>query len=279
MTLAVPGVPVRTRISPLRPTVTGMSARIRRSRSSEAGEGRRPAADVFRGDVDVAVGARRLHEPELGDVARHGRLGDREALGGEGVHDLALAADRPRRDQLADRPLAEALELLRRARVGGGHHAAPDTRLAGGRDAGPERRVGQGAFERVRGGRVGDDRLGAVPAERAERRPDLGHHPAGDDAGLDEVLGLGDGQRVELAAVGVADAVDIGQQDELAGPEAGGDPGRHVVGVDVADDAVRVAGQRRDDRHLAADEDRVEQVAAEADDAAPRARAPGSVRR
>ena len=29
MTLAVPGVPVRTRIRPLRPTVTGMSARIR----------------------------------------------------------------------------------------------------------------------------------------------------------------------------------------------------------------------------------------------------------
>ena len=43
-------------------------------------------------------------------------------------------------------------------------------------------------------------------------------------------------------------------------------PGRHVVGVDVADDAVRVAGERRDDRHLAADEDRVEQVAAQADD-------------
>ncbi len=39
MTLAVPGVPVRTRISPLRPIVTGMSARIRRSRSSDAGGG------------------------------------------------------------------------------------------------------------------------------------------------------------------------------------------------------------------------------------------------
>ena len=43
-------------------------------------------------------------------------------------------------------------------------------------------------------------------------------------------------------------------------------PGGRVVGVDVADDAVRVAGQRRDDRDLAADEDRVEQVAPDADD-------------
>ena len=76
-----------------------------------------------------------------------------------------------------------------------------------------------------------------------------------------------DGQRVEPAAVGVADAVDVGQQHELAGTEPGRDPRRHVVGVDVADDPVRVAGERRDDRHLAADEDRVEQVAAQADDA------------
>ena len=78
---------------------------------------------------------------------------------------------------------------------------------------------------------------------------------------------LGDGQRVEPLAVGVADAVDVGQQHELAGTEPGRDARGHVVGVDVADDAVGVAGERRDDRHLAADEDRVEQVAAQADDA------------
>ena len=66
--------------------------------------------------------------------------------------------------------------------------------------------------------------------------------------------------------VGVADAVDVGQQDELAGAQPGGDPGRDVVRVDVADDALLVAGERRHDRDLAADEERVEQVAAEADD-------------
>ena len=65
-------------------------------------------------------------------------------------------------------------------------------------------------------------------------------------------------------AVGVADAVDVGHQHELAGTEAGRDAGRRVVRVDVADDAVLVAGERRHDRHLAADEERVEQVAAHA---------------
>ena len=41
-------------------------------------------------------------------------------------------------------------------------------------------------------------------------------------------------------------------------------PGRGVVGVDVADDALLVAGERRHDRHLAADEQRVQEVAADA---------------
>ena len=35
-----------------------------------------------------------------------------------------------------------------------------------------------------------------------------------------------DRERVEPAAVGVADAVDVGQEDELARAEAGRDPGR-----------------------------------------------------
>ena len=125
----------------------------------------------------------------------------------------------------------------------------------------PKRRVLERPLEGTVGGRVGDDRLRAVPAEGGERGPDLGHHAAGDDAAVDEVLRLGDGQAVELVAVGVADAVDIGQQDQLPRPEAGRDAGRGVIGVDVADDALGVAGERRDDRHLAADQDRVEQVA------------------
>ena len=94
----------------------------------------------------------------------------------------------------------------------------------------------------------------------------LGTMPPAIVPALDERLGLARGQAVEPAAVGVADAVDVGQQDELAGAEPGGDPGRGVVRVDVADDPLLVAGERRDDRHLAADEERVEQVAAEPDD-------------
>ena len=79
----------------------------------------------------------------------------------------------------------------------------------------------------------------------------LGTMPPAMTPAVDEVLGLGDGQRVELASVGVAHAVDVGQQDQLAGAEPGRDAGRGVIGVDVADDAVGVAGERRDDRHLA----------------------------
>ena len=41
---------------------------------------------------------------------------------------------------------------------------------------------------------------------------------------------------------------------------------QRLVGVDVADDPVLVPGERRDDRHLAAHEDRVEQVAPQPDD-------------
>ena len=47
MALAVPGCPVSTRISPLRPTTTGMSARMRRRRSSDAGRVAGPSASGF----------------------------------------------------------------------------------------------------------------------------------------------------------------------------------------------------------------------------------------
>ena len=56
-------------------------------------------------------------------------------------------------------------------------------------------------------------------------------------------------------------------QDELPRADPGRDPGRRIVGVDVAHDPVRVARERRHDRHLAADEDRVEQVAPQPDHA------------
>ena len=100
---AVPGVPIRTRMSPLRPTVTGMSA-------SEPAEplvrGRDPDREVLRRDVDVALAARDLDQAELGDVAAHGGLGHGEAAPAELLGELVLAADRGPGDDLADDPLA-----------------------------------------------------------------------------------------------------------------------------------------------------------------------------
>ena len=95
----------------------------------------------------------------------------------------------------------------------------------------------------------------------------LGTMPPRDDAGVDERLGLAATVSVSSRwpSASRTPSTSVSRTSWRA-PRPGGDPGRDVVGVDVADDAVLVAGERRDDRHLAADEDRVEEVAAEADD-------------
>ena len=114
-------------------------------------------------------------------------------------------------------------------------------------------------------------------APRAART--LGTMPPAMTPLVDELLGLADRERVEPPAVRVADAIHVGEQHELARAEAGGDPGRDVVGVDVADDAVLVPRERRDDRHLATDEHGIEEVAAQPDDVGDEAHAPGPARR
>ena len=118
----------------------------------------------------------------------------------------------------------------------------------------------------MRRARVGDDRLGIVEGQCRQRGPDLGHHAARDHAARDEVFGFRRGQRIELLAVLVPDAVDVGHQHQLPSAKPRGDAGRRVIRVDVADDAVLVSCEWRHDRHLAADEDRVEQVASQPDD-------------
>ena len=137
------------------------------------------------------------------------------------------------------------LSSWRGAGVGGGHHARAHTRLAGGRDARPEGGIGQGAFEGVGGGPVCDDRLGARPAERAERGADLGHHAARDDAGLDEVIRLA--RRSASRASGRRRRArrrrrSAGRAGAPRGPAAM--PGRDVIGVHVAHDPVGIPGER-----------------------------------
>ena len=176
---------------------------------------------------------------------------------------------RRRHDELADRPLAEPLEVLR------GGHLGPCLGLTLRRRRPVATavmrvpKVGSVSARSSASGAEASAMIASAPSQPSapSAARTLGTMPPAMTPELDEVFGLRDGQRVEPAAVGVADAVDVGQQHELARTEPGRDAGGDVVGVDVADDAVRVAGQRRHDRHLAADEDRVEQVAPQADDA------------
>ena len=256
MTLAVPGWPVRTRIRPLRPT-----------RHGDVGEdppqplvGRRTGAraERLRVHVDRVVAAHDLGQTELGDVAAHGRLGHVEAERRQLGDELALAADRALADEAPDRGMAVALG------DDDGHHAAPARARA-------ETRVPKVGSSRARARASGADESAMIAsassqASAASAARDLGHHAAADRAVGDEGLGLVGADRVELGAGGVAHAVDVGHQHELARAEAGGEPGRRVVGVHVAHDALLVAGERRHDRHLVGDEQRVEEVAPDADD-------------
>ena len=90
-----------------------------------------------------------------------------------------------------------------------------------------------------------------------------------------EMFGLLDRQGVELVPVRVPDAVDIGHQDQLPRPESRGNARSGVIRVHVADDAFFVARERGNDRHLPADEDRVEEVAPDAHDVERRGRGGG----
>ena len=82
-----------------------------------------------------------------------------------------------------------------------------------------------------------------------------------------------------LVPDGVAHAVHVGHQHELARAEAGGDARRGVVGVHVAHDAILVPRERRHHRHLVGDEQRVEEVAPDARRPSRRARRPAAAGR
>ncbi len=133
-------------------------------------------------------------------------------------------------------------------------------------DARAERPVVEGAGQRLLRGAVGDDRLGALPGERRQGGPDLGHHAAADRAVGDQRLGLGRGDRVELGPVRSAHAVHVGHQHELPCAEAGREPGGRVVRVDVAHQPLLVARERGHHRDLPGDEQRVDEVAPDAGD-------------
>ena len=139
-TLAVPGVPVRTRIRPLRPTVTGTSARIRRSRSSD-GRADAGAARSSGDDVDVAGGDARPSRRPRSAISR-----------------LTVAWVTSKPSAVSDStsspwlPIGSRATISRiarwRARFSPGHRRQP-RHGAGrdGRDSRAERRVAEGALE------------------------------------------------------------------------------------------------------------------------------------
>ena len=165
--------------------------------------------------------------------------------------DELAAGWRPARDATSWR-MARWRSRLRSCDRGASRCAAPSRAGAAGRAAVmrvPKRRVVERALERV----VRADEsamIASAPSQpsAASAARTLGTMPPAMTPPSMRCSASADGQRVELVAVGVADAVDVGQQDQLARAETGRDARRRVVGVDVADDAVLVARERRDDR-------------------------------
>ena len=240
----------------------------------------------------MAARPRRLDEPELGDVAADRRLRHREAAIDQPVGQLVLAADRLARDDLADRPLPVALRA--RAPTGDAVGAAAcvaadapiaaDDRASGrpdrgstGRDPGPEGRVAEGTLE------------GASADESAMIASDPSQASAASAA---RIFGTMPPAMTPLSiSVSASPAVRVSSRRPSASrtpstsvirtscraPRPAAIPAAASSALTLQTMPVLVAGQRRHDRHLATDEDRVEQVAAQADDvgdeAHPRRRA------
>ena len=123
-------------------------------------------------------------------------------------------------DELADRPLAQ------RASSSWPRRHSRHPRRAARRPA--VMRVPKRGSSSARSRASGADESAMIASAPSQPSADsaariLGTMPPAMTPRLDEVLGLGHGQRVELAAVGVAHAVDVGQQHQLAGAETGRD--------------------------------------------------------
>ena len=113
MACAEPGSVRRTSSNPASWISSGRSDRSLRRRSSPDVSA---SIEARRQGVRRRALARDLDQPELGDVAADRRLGRPEAALAEGGGELLLGPDRALVDEVADRPLAELLHDLHRAR-------------------------------------------------------------------------------------------------------------------------------------------------------------------
>ena len=273
-------------MSPLRPIVTGMSARIRRRRASSGPRGAVPPARSLRR-------RRRRGGRRAGALTRPSSAMSRLTVA------WVTAKPRSRRSARPAPPGCRSARAATRSRIVRWRASLEPWPRSGGRRAavgvvhgGPRRpaalprpavmrvpNVGSSSARAsaARRGRVGDDGLGARASRARRARPGSWgpsrrrSTPAAISASAS-------------AAVSVASFVPSASRmpstsvmrTSWRAPEAGGDAGRRVVGVDVADDPVLVAGERRHDRDLAADEDRVEEVALDARRRGRRSPCPGT---
>ena len=168
------------------------------------------------------------------------RMGMAERRDGETAEEVevALAVRRPKARALA----ADEGDLPRRVRRHQRHEPTDHRADAFGREDLEQQHARHAPVEDVGDADTGPHRFDAAA--------DLGDHPFTDDAVGDQLLGLGGGERRDARRRVVdvaADALDVGEVDELLGAERFGDRGGGGVGVDVVGLTVVVDPDRRDD--------------------------------
>ena len=104
--------------------------------------------------------------------------------------------------------------------------------------------------------------------EGAEGGIQFGLHAAGSDAIGDQPPAFGGGEDGADLLGAIHDAIHVGEEDELVGAERGGAGDGHLIGIDVVDVALSIAGDAGDDGDVAVGGQQVQQGGVGTGDAA-----------
>src|ERR1017187_2364935 len=130
---------------------------------------------------------------------------------------------------------------------------------SGGHHASAEFFAGEDSVEDAASGAGRDAHLFDAGVKRAQRGVQFGLHTAGGDAVGDQLSAGGSGEEWPDVPGAIEHAFDIGEEDELAGAEGGGAGDGHLIGVDVVDLALAVAGHAGHYGHVAVGGQQVQQ--------------------